>query len=381
MSEQTSTAPTLGPRQRATVGAAVTIVSGLIIVGAVLGLAWLIAAFVNRFASVLMPLAVAGVAAMVVRPYFLLLRERLNLSPVLALLAVLASIALPAVAFLFFFGAVAVGQLSDLIARLPEAWAATLDLVHERWPRVRELLEQAGLTEKLGSAGGGSGAMASSLKAMGGRALSAGAQVMGAVGALFAWAVLPVYFAFFLLMDLKGVRSLDDMLPFLKEDTRKDVHYLLDQFVDIVVAFFRGQLLIALMQGLLYAVGFSVIGLRYGFVLGLVLGLLNVIPYLGSIVGLGVGLPLAYFQQGGGTTTLVLMLLVFTVVQAIEGYVLTPKIMGDRTGLHPMAIIVAVFFWGSALSGIMGMILAIPLTAFLVVFWRLAREKYIHEIV
>ena len=55
--------------------------------------------------------------------------------------------------------------------------------------------------------------------------------------------------------------------------------------------------------------------------------------------------------------------------------------MGDRTGLHPMVIIVAIFFWGSALDGILGMILAIPLTAFLVVFWRLAREKYIFEIV
>jgi predicted PurR-regulated permease PerM len=55
--------------------------------------------------------------------------------------------------------------------------------------------------------------------------------------------------------------------------------------------------------------------------------------------------------------------------------------MGDRTGLHPVVIIVAIFFWGSALNGIMGMILAIPLTAFLVVFWRLAREKYLPELV
>ena len=74
-------------------------------------------------------------------------------------------------------------------------------------------------------------------------------------------------------------------------------------------------------------------------------------------------------------------LVVFTVVQLIEGYLLTPRIMGDRTGLHPVAIIVAVFFWGSALQGILGMILAIPLTAFLVVFWRLAKEKYIGELV
>jgi len=65
----------------------------------------------------------------------------------------------------------------------------------------------------------------------------------------------------------------------------------------------------------------------------------------------------------------------------VEGYFLTPKIMGDRTGLHPVVIIVAIFFWSTALNGIMGMILAIPLTAFLVVFWRLAREKYMRELV
>ena len=113
----------------------------------------------------------------------------------------------------------------------------------------------------------------------------------------------------------------------------------------------------------------------------LVLGFLNIIPYLGSIVGLSVALPLAFLQEGGGVLVVVWVLLVFSVVQAIEGYVLTPRIMGDRTGLHPMAIIVAVFFWGSALSGILGMVLAIPLTAFLVVFWRLAKERYIAEIV
>jgi predicted PurR-regulated permease PerM len=70
---------------------------------------------------------------------------------------------------------------------------------------------------------------------------------------------------------------------------------------------------------------------------------------------------------------------VFSAVQAIEAYLLTPRIMGDRTGLHPMAVILAIFFWGIALDGILGMILAIPLTAFLVVAWRLARERYIRE--
>jgi len=175
--------------------------------------------------------------------------------------------------------------------------------------------------------------------------------------------------------------NLEEYLPFLKPETRKDVVYLVDEFVEIIVAFFRGQLVIAFLQGVLYAIGFSIVGLNYGFVLGLVLGFLNIIPYLGSIIGLGTTIPLAYFQQDGGLATAVGVLVVFSVVQLIESYLLTPRIMGDKTGLHPMVIIFAIFFWGSALGGIMGMIMAIPLTAFLVVFWRLAKEKYIKELV
>ena len=170
-------------------------------------------------------------------------------------------------------------------------------------------------------------------------------------------------------------------MPFLKESTRQDISYLVFEFVEIVVGFFRGQLVIALIQGVLDAIGFSVVGMKYGFFIGLALGLLNVIPYLGSMVGLAVALPMAFFQVDGGPITLALVVLVFTVVQCIEGYFLTPKIMGEQTGLHPLTIIVAIFFWGAVFGGVTGMLLAIPLTAFLVVFWRLARTKYITEVI
>ena len=83
------------------------------------------------------------------------------------------------------------------------------------------------------------------------------------------------------------------------------------------------------------------VGLQYGVALGLALGFLNIIPYLGNIVGLGVALPLAYFQSGGGWETVGAVLLVFCAVQAVEAYILTPRIMGSQTGLHPMAIIFA----------------------------------------
>ncbi|NOQ14786.1 MAG: AI-2E family transporter, partial [Methyloprofundus sp.] len=169
-------------------------------------------------------------------------------------------------------------------------------------------------------------------------------------------------------------------LPFLKPETAKDLIYLFHEFVCLVVSFFRGQIIIALLQGVLFAVGFSLAGLEYGAVLGITLGFLNLVPYLGSMLGLAVCLPIAWFQVNGGMDLLLIVSLVFAVVQMIEGYIITPRIMGDRTGLHPMVIIVAIFFWGSALGGILGMILAIPLTAFLVVLWRLMKEKYIVQI-
>ena len=193
--------------------------------------------------------------------------------------------------------------------------------------------------------------------------------------------MFPIYFSFFLMADTGSITNLERYLPFLKTETRKDVVYLFTEFVNILVAFFRGQLVIASLQGLLFAVGFSFAGLKYGAVIGITLGFLNIVPYLGNIIGLGTALPLAFFQAGGGWSRVVAVLVVFAIVQAIEGYLLTPKIMGDRTGLHPVVIIIAIFFWGSALGGISGMILAIPLTAFLVVFWRLALDKYVHELV
>ena len=155
--------------------------------------------------------------------------------------------------------------------------------------------------------------------------------------------------------------------------------YLVREFVAILVAFFRGQLVIAGAQGVLYGLGFGWVGLPYGVAIGLTLGFLNIIPYLGNLIGLGVALPLAYFYPQGGPNLLIAVVVVFCAVQAVEAYVLTPRIMGSRTGLHPMAIIFALFFWGLAFGGLLGMILAIPLTAFLVVFWRLVKAKYLRE--
>ena len=372
----------LTPRQRTTVATALTILGVIVILGAVGLLTWVVTAFLGYFSSVFLPLAVGGVVAMVFRPYYQLLHEKLRLPMPLAVLAVFLSVLVPLGAFGWFFGALLADQISEMVTQFPAWWERLVSQARQQWPEVREFLETNTWALRVREAAESQGgAIVAGLQQVGVRAMSAGRGVLGAVGGFLSWIMFPVYFAFFLAAGRSVSADLEHYFPFFKPETRRDVVFLLTEFVNIIVAFFRGQLIIAFLQGLLYAFAFSLVGLQYGFVLGLLLGFLNIIPYLGSMIGLGIGLPLAYFQPGGGATTLVLVFVAFVVVQSIESYVLTPRIMGSRTGLHPMVIIVAVFFWGTAIQGLLGMILAIPLTAFLVVFWRLLREKYIAEVV
>ena len=371
----------LSERQQAAVSSAITILAAFVIVAAVAAVLWTVAAFVGAFANVILPLAVAAVAALVFQPYYEWLQERLKLPPTAALVAVFASVILPLLAFFWFFGALAFEQISDLTSRAPVYWAKATEQLQERMPSVRKFLEGPYGTQIQSAVEGNSGLMVEALRGLAHNLVDAGANVLSVVVGLLGWLVLPVYFAFFLMAEPKEGRDLRELFPFLKPSTRDDLVYLIEEFITIIVAFFRGQLIIAFLQGLLFAIGFSIAGLSYGFVIGLALGFMNIIPYLGNIVGLGAAIPIALFQEGGGVGRLLAVLLVFVAVQMIEGYILTPRIMGERTGLHPMAIIIAIFFWGSALSGILGMILAIPLTAFLVVFWRLAKEKYVRELV
>lgn len=371
----------LSERQRATVSAAITIVAAVVIVLAILGLFWVIGLFLIRFSSVFMPVAVAGVAALVFKPYYEWLCRKVKYQW-LAVVVVFLSVLLPVAGFFVFFGSVISNQIGGLVEKGPELREKFDYEVNARLPQLQEFLEDDPWGQKLKAAiEENTAGLMEGARNFGRTLFSAGAGIVGWIFGLLGWFVAPIYFAFFLMMEPDNQPRLHHHLPFLKEETRRDVVYLIHEFVGIVVSFFRGQLVIAFLGGLLYATAFTIAGLKYGFVIGLVLGFLNLIPYLGVMIGLAVGLPTAMFQEGGGIAMVAWVLVGFLVVQLLEGYVLIPKIMGDRTGLHPMVIMIALFFWGSALGGIFGMILAIPLTAFLVVLWRLAREKYMSELV
>jgi len=213
---------------------------------------------------------------------------------------------------------------------------------------------------------------------------SAWLGLMGIFTKMTYLAVIPIYLFYFLSSNRNLLDDLENELRFISASVREDIIFLVREFVGILVAFFRGQLLIGLLMGVGYAIGFSLSGLKFGITLGLLFGLLNIVPYLGSIVGVIVTLLVAYLQPDGiaesGQWNLLLGCgLSFALVQLIESYYLTPKIMGQQTGLHPVVVIVSIFFWGTALGGILGMIFGIPLTAFFIIAWRLLCRKYFNR--
>ena len=361
------------------VGVAAALVSVTIIAFFLLGVFNLLREFVQTFSSVLWPLAVAGVLAMIFRPFVLFLQNRCRFNRTWSIITLFAVAALGLAGVLIVVIPKLVDQILLFIDYLPEITRRISNSFVETYPKVVDFVSNrfgeanlARIQETI------SNAAAKLLEKSEPALTNLASFASGIIAIGTGIAIIPVYLFFMLESRRDLVSDLKSQLSFVREDWREDILFLIKEFVGSIVSFFRGQIVIAFIMGILLAIGFLLVGLKFAIILGLLIGFLNVIPYLGSIIGLGIALPLAYFQKdGGGFNLLFLAIAVFAIVQVIEGYLLTPRIMGKTTGLHPMVIIIAIFFWGTALDGILGMILAIPLTAFFVVAWRLAKMKYL----
>ncbi len=333
---------------------------------------------VSTFSTLLWPLAIAGILALMLRPLVRFMEERLRLGPVAAVLTLYGLVLAVSLGLVSFLAPVALRQINDFIEILPDLVERAMESLRTTFPQWAHLLDEPLDQERLREiAVEFSGEIREAFSAALPGLVRAGETLVAVFAAAVAFAIIPVYLFFFLKSRREPTENLEEYLPFLSKDKRSDVVFLVREFIDIVISFFRGQLVIALIMGVLLAAGFTAAGLKLSIPLGLCLGLLNIVPYLGVIIGLAITLPTAFFQPGGGWELALIVAGLFAAVQTLESTVLTPKIMGDRTGLHPVTIIIAVFFWGTALGGVLGMILAIPLTAFLVTAWRLAKTKYL----
>lgn len=214
------------------------------------------------------------------------------------------------------------------------------------------------------------GWVAAALKAIGGWLANQISRLAGLFGVIAGLALIPIYL-FYLLLEKRAIsRSWTDYLPAVDSKLKQEMAFVIGSINDYLIAFFRGQVLVAICDGILYAIGFSIIGLPYAVLIGAVAMVLTIIPFLGAIVTCGAALLIALVTFGDWQHP-ALVIAVFAVVQGIEGYILQPKILGDRVGLHPMVIIIAVMAGTTLLGGILGGILAIPLAAALrVILWR-----------
>lgn len=196
--------------------------------------------------------------------------------------------------------------------------------------------------------------------------------------ALVAWltnlVLIPVV-TFYLLRDWDDlVSKIRDLLPRSLEPT---VSRLAGESNAVLGAFARGQLGVMVALGVVYGVGLWLVGINVGPLIGIIAGLVSFVPYLGFIIGLVASL-IAALVQYHDVLHIVLVLVVFGIGQMLEGYVLTPRLVGNKIGLHPVAVIFAVLAGGS-LFGFTGVLLALPAASVIMVLLRFAHQRYLQS--
>ena len=198
------------------------------------------------------------------------------------------------------------------------------------------------------------------------------ASSLALIGFLANLVLIPVV-AFYLLRDwdimLAKIRGL------LPRDREEQIVSLAKECHDVLGAFVRGQLLVMLALGVIYSAGLMLVGLELGLLIGLMAGIAAIVPYMWFIIGIGAALTAGLFQFGGDLYPMLGIVAVFMVGQALEGTVLTPLLVGDKIGMHPVAVIFAILA-GGELFGFTGVLLALPVAAVIMVLVRHVQDMY-----
>lgn len=226
-----------------------------------------------------------------------------------------------------------------------------------------ETLKKA-LSDNLSKAGGAAGWFVQTV-------LQSGVKVLE----VFVNIILIPVVTFYLLVDwdkvVMGIRNLvprPQIATFVRLTKECD---------SVLGAFFRGQFLVMLALGTIYSVGLMLIGLQIGLLIGIIAGLLSIVPYLGFIVGMILA-SIAAFVQFGSLYYVLMVCLLFGVGHLIDPMFLTPKLVGDRIGLHPVAVIFSILA-GGCLFGFMGVLLALPVASVIMVWLRYLHQRYKHS--
>ena len=413
------------PFQQRTLWNAAPGVSIMILGALMVGLVWLIGKVFGVLQPVLIPLIVAGIVAYVLDPVVRLLQKR-GLSRLWSVVTVFAAI-LASIALLVIALIPAVDQGRGLLKKTfskptteqqaivdskiisaeassdqeqNERLAGTLaaELVkmrqrHQDNPIGWMLTEVDDQGNPVTEISGEPNAMESLSKSRAGRMLfeykgviiktgrewiSAGStKILGFLGLVLGMIMVPVYL-FFFLKDSSSIREhWHDYVPLKNSQFKTELVETLQEINGYLVSFFRGQVLVAAIDGFLVGTALTLFGLPYGFLIGIFMAILGVVPYIGSILCLIPACIIGYLHAQGSSpfgmspaAYVGCVVAIFVVVQQINSLVTAPKIVGDSVGLHPLTVIFSMLFWSLLLGGFVGALLAVPLTAAVKVLFR-----------
>jgi predicted PurR-regulated permease PerM len=339
-----------------------------------LRLNWLIAIalvgwLMYLLAPILTPFVAAALLAYIGDPIADSL-QRLKLPRTLAVVAVFVLTFLVLGLLVLLVGPLIRTQVGALLDALPEI----VRQVEQVWlPNIAEMLDfEIGEDVGIGAFVARYGDMAGS---WGTKVLVSVSQSGGAVAAAVLSLFLVPILTFYLLRDWDSILAhLEALIPSKQHDTVVDLARETDE---VLGAFLRGQLLVMLALAIIYSAGLGLVGLKFAVAIGVVSGLVSFVPYLGFVFGIALA-SLTVVLEPDPLWRLVGVVATFSIAQALEGSLLTPKLVGDRIGLHPVLIIFAVAA-GGQLFGFFGILLALPAAAVLSVLVRFAYFRYLKE--
>jgi len=353
--------PPPSEKQAQVIWFSVTTLAVAVVLGALGGIFWTLGFLLHKLASLILPLAVAGIIACLLDPLVDLFQERMKIPRIRAILMVFfIGVAL----VLLMLGTVVpelVVQANKLVTNLPE-YSDELRNRFSQWLAGSPLGQKAKVAwdQEIGEK------VQQALKDIVPFLSDWLLARVGGFAVFMAYAVglalVPVY-VFYFLLEKTGIQSnWSDYLPIRESQAKEELVFVLSSINDCIIVFFRGQILVSLCSGTLLGIGLSLIGLNYAVLLGAVAAVICILPYIGAIITFCLTATLAGVQFGDGQHFL-MVAGIFAFVQVAEGLGYSPRILGNRVGLHPLTIIICVMAGTKLIGGILGGLLAIPITA------------------
>lgn len=314
--------------------------------------------------DVLLPFVIGGAIAYFIDPVADRLEEwGLSRIAATAVIAV-ASVLLFVIMILMVVPAL-VTQLIDLIEVLPQLFRDLRAFIDERFPSLMD--RESSAHQILASLG-------ETLKSKTGEVLqTVVGSAASAINIVILLVIVPVVSVYLLLDWDRMIARIDQLLPL---DHAPVIRRLAGEIDSVLASFVRGMGTVCVILGVYYAAALMLVGLQFGLIVGFIAGLITFIPYLGALIGGMLAIGLALFQFWGDWTSILLVAGIFALGQVVEGNILTPKLVGNSVGLHPVWLLLALSVFG-ALFGFVGMLIAVPVAASLGVLARFATAQYL----